>query len=136
MVRMSAAQSQDVVLFDGECRICIQGVNQLRRWVKPEDAALVSFRDEGALERFPGLTADECEQAMQLVRKDGRVFSGAEAIVQVLRHRAIGTVAKAYYAPGLRQFSDAVYRYIAKRRFQIAGRSGGCKDGTCHLHGR
>ena len=136
MVRTRAPQPQDVVLFDGDCRVCTQGMKQLRRWVKPEAAALLSFRDEGVLERFPGVTAEACEQAMQLVRQDGRVFAGAEAIVQVLRHHAVGALAKAYYVPGLRQLADAGYRYIAKRRFQIAGRNGECKDGTCQLHVR
>lgn len=136
MVRMIAPQSQDVVLFDGDCRVCAQGMKQLRLWVKPDDAALLSFRDEGVLGRFPGLKAEACEQAMQLVRRDGQVFAGAEAIVQVLRHHAVGALAKAYYAPGLRQLADAVYRYIAKRRFRIAGRTGECKDGSCQVHVR
>lgn len=127
---------QDVALYDGDCRVCTQGARQLRRWVTAQQAQLVSFRDEGVLGRFPGLTLEQCELAMQVVRKDGRVFEGAEAIVQVLRHRAIGKLAHAYYVPGLRQLADAIYRSIAKRRFQIAGRTGGCVDGTCNLHVR
>jgi predicted DCC family thiol-disulfide oxidoreductase YuxK len=127
-------QSRDVVLFDGLCRICTNGANQLLRWTKPEQVELVSFRDEGVIDRFPGLTMERCEIAMQLVRNDGYVFEGAEAIVQVLRHRVVGKLAHGYYVPGIRQLADALYRYVARRRFAIAGRTGECKDGTCQLH--
>jgi len=127
---------KDVVFFDGHCRICTDGVRQLRGWVKPEDVELVSFRDEGALARFPALTPERCEQAMQLVRADGKIFEGAEAIVQELRHRVVGAFARVYYVPGLRQLADAIYAYIARRRFEIAGRTEGCVDGTCSLHNR
>ena len=127
-------QAQDVVLFDGDCRICTQGAKSLRKWVKPDQAELVSFRDDAVLARFPGVTAERCELAMQLVRKDGRVFEGAEAIVQVLRHRVVGLLALGYYLPGIRQLADAIYRRIARRRFEIAGRNGECADGSCAIH--
>lgn len=131
---ITAPHPQDVVLYDGHCRICTAGATQLRRWVRADQAQLLSFRDEGVLGRFPGLTSERCELAMQLVRSDGRIFEGAEAIVQVLRHRVVGKLARAYYAPGLRQLADALYRFIARRRFALAGRTGGCVDGTCRLH--
>ena len=136
MPRTTAVPTQDVVLFDGLCRICTQGAKSLRRWVTPAEVELVSFRDDGVLARFPGLTAERCEAAMQLVRRDGRLFEGAEAIVQVLRHRLLGKVTFAYYVPGLRQLADALYGSIARRRFEIAGRTGACADGTCQLHVR
>ncbi len=134
--RTTTAPAQDVVLFDGLCRICTQGAKSLRAWVTPDEVELVSFRDDGVLARFPGLTAERCEAAMQVVRRDGRVFEGAEAIVQVLRHRLLGKLTFAYYAPGLRQLADALYQYVARRRFKIAGRTGACVDGTCQLHDR
>lgn len=129
----TAAPAKDVVLYDGHCRICTQAARQLRPWLP--DAELSSFREPGVLERFPGVTPERCERAMQLVRSDGQVFEGAEAFVQALRRRAIGKLATVYYVPGLRQLADALYRYIARRRFEIAGRTGQCDpDGTCHLH--
>ncbi len=136
MQRTTTVPAQDVVLFDGLCRICTQGAKSLRQWVTPDEVELVSFRDEGVLARFAVLTAERCEASMQLVRRDGRLFEGAEAIVQVLRHRLLGKLTFAYYAPGVRQLADALYRFIARRRFKIAGRTGACADGTCQLHVR
>jgi len=124
----------DTVLYDGHCRICVGGAKALLRWVPPDRVQLRSFREPGALEGFPRVSAEQCERAMQYVRADGRVFQGAEAIVQALRHRLLGKLAMAYYVPGLRQLVDALYAWVAKRRFQIAGRE--CPDGACALHGR
>ncbi len=103
----------DTVLFDGHCRMCAGAAKALVRWVPPDRVRLRSFREEGALEPFPQVTEEQCERAMQYVRADGRVFQGAEAIVQALRHRPLGKLAAAYYAPGLRQL-------LARRRFKLA----------------
>jgi predicted DCC family thiol-disulfide oxidoreductase YuxK len=132
MVRSTTPPGRDVVLFDGHCRICSKGARQLRGW---SDAEIVSFRDQGVLERFPGVAYAACEKAMQFVRADGRVFEGAEAIVQAVRGRVAGKLAYAYYAPGLRQLADAAYRYVARRRFELSMRAGECDpDGACRLH--
>ena len=125
-----------MVLFDGHCRICTRSVKQLRGLTRPEQTELISFRDDGVLSRFPGLSADRCEKAMQVIRADGAVYEGAEAIVQALRHRPLGKLALAYYVPGLKQLSDALYAYVAKRRFKLGGQSACDEGGTCHLHVR
>jgi predicted DCC family thiol-disulfide oxidoreductase YuxK len=123
--------AKDTVLFDGDCRICGKGARQLRAMTRGS-VELISFRDESVLERFPGISFDAAMKAMQLIRRDGRVFSGAEAIVQALRGRWFGKAALAYYLPGLKQGADALYAVVARYRFRIAGRE--CKDGSCQLH--
>lgn len=122
----------DAVLYDGHCRICLGAARALARWIPPGRVELLSFREPAALARFPQVTVEQCERAMQYVRGDGRVFQGAEALVQALRHRLLGRLAAVYYLPGLRQLADAVYRWVAKRRFRLAGRE--CPDGACQLH--
>lgn len=122
----------DAVLYDGHCRFCIASAKALARWIPPGRVELLSFREPGVLSRFPQVTPEQCERAMQYVRQDGRVFQGAEAVVQALRHRALGRLAGAYYAPGLRQLADALYAWIAKRRFKLMGRE--CEGGACAIH--
>ncbi|MGA9521901.1 MAG: DUF393 domain-containing protein [Myxococcaceae bacterium] len=128
---MTTSPGQDTVLYDGECRFCSKAARQLRSLTAGE-VMLLSFRDPGVLQRFPGITEEACNKAMHFVRSDGRVFKGAEAAVQALRGRWFGKAAYVYYVPGIRQVSDAVYAVIARYRFRIAGRE--CVDGTCHLH--
>src|SRR5690349_13508939 len=77
-----------VVLFDGLCKLCTAGSKKLLGLAKPGAVEAVNFQDVGALDRFPGLTHDECMKAMFLVTPEGRVFQGFEAAVRAVASRA------------------------------------------------
>lgn len=125
----------DVLLYDGWCRICVRSAKELAGWLPAEKVTLRSFRDDGVFEEFPSVDPARAEKGIQLVRDDGRVLEGAEAIVQVFRHRPVlGVPMRLYYLPGLRWLANRLYQYVADRRFQIAGRTGECDGGTCGLH--
>ncbi|MCP3105323.1 DUF393 domain-containing protein [Myxococcus sp. K15C18031901] len=121
-----------VLLYDGHCRVCLGAAREFKKWLGGEEARLCSFRDEGVLDAFPGLAAERCERAMQLVLADGRVVEGAEAIVHALGRHPLGRLLSLYYLPGVRQLSDALYGVVARYRFRLAGRQ--CSGGACSLH--
>lgn len=92
--------------------------------------AAESFRETGVPERY-GLTVEQCDRAIQLVR-GGRVYAGAEAVARVLmRHPLLRWPAFLYYLPGIRQAAEAAYRWVADNRFRFGG---GCPEGTCDRH--
>lgn len=122
----------DVILYDGHCRLCRGAAKQFERLLGSHGTELRSFREEGVLASFPGLSPERCEKAMQLVQPDGQVFEGAEAVVRALGRRPLGKLLFVYYVPGLRQVADLVYGTVARYRFRIAGRA--CPDGACALH--
>ncbi|NOJ94156.1 DUF393 domain-containing protein [Corallococcus sp. CA049B] len=122
----------DVVLYDSHCRVCSGAAREMRKLVGGQGTELLSFRDEGVLAAFPGVSFERCEKAMQLIQADGRVLEGAEAIVRALGRRPLGRLLYVYYVPGLRQLADAVYGVVARYRFRIAGRN--CPDGACAVH--
>ncbi|ABF93112.1 conserved hypothetical protein [Myxococcus xanthus DK 1622] len=122
----------DVILYDGHCRLCGGAARQLQRLLGGTGTRLRSFREDGVLAAFPGVTADRCERALQLVLPDGAVVEGLEAIVLALGRRPLGRLLRVYYVPGLRQLLDALYRVVARHRFRIAGRQ--CPDGACVVH--
>lgn len=114
----------DVLLYDGACALCRRAVVRVVRSV-PRTTATNSFRDLGVLRRYPRLDVAMCESAIQLVRDDGMVFAGVEALVQALRGRWYGPLLRAYYLPGVRQAADRAYAWVARRRFALeAGRAG------------
>jgi predicted DCC family thiol-disulfide oxidoreductase YuxK len=124
-----------VVLFDGDCGFCTA---QARRLAAPGKILLRSFREEGALAAFPGVTLEECLREMKLVGLDGRVYGGAEAIARALRvgRPFLGTVAMLYYVPGVRWAADRAYAWVAANRFRFSRRYAElCDDGACGLHG-
>ncbi len=121
----TAPPGHDVLIYDGACGLCRRAAGRLLPSL-PATTATTSFRDPGALSRFPGIDAARCEAALQFVRKDGVVFSGMEAAVEALRGRWFGPLLRAYYLPGIRPLLDAAYRAVARRRFHpsIVGLSG------------
>jgi len=127
--------ASDVVLYDGACPFCRRSAAALLRLAEG-DLVSVSFREPGALGRFPGVDPAACERALQLVRADGRVFAGAEGVVQALRRRPLGWALRAYYLPGLRRAADAVYAAVARRRLRLGEGCGAGgeppADGPCH----
>jgi len=68
---------------------------------------------------------------------DGHTFGGAEAITRAItiRYAIIGKLALGYYIPGIRAIADAVYRWLAKNRYRVAGkRLEDCETGSCRRH--
>jgi predicted DCC family thiol-disulfide oxidoreductase YuxK len=149
-----------VLLYDGSCRFCVGGSRRLLRWARPGSVERVSFREPGVIGpggRFPGVSADDCEKAMQLVwiGRDGergereagnqgngesgdgtlplpRVTAGCEALFRVLGTRWwLRWPLWIYLVPGIRQVLDWLYGFVARNRFRIAGRVGSCEHGAC-----
>ena len=72
---------------------------------------------------------------LHVVRPDGRVYAGAEAVARsIMLIPVAGWFALLYYVPGVRQLAEIGYRIVAKNRYRIAGRTEECDGGTCSLH--
>ena len=136
--RSTAPPGRYVVLYDGQCPICNAGSRRLVKMARPGAVERVDFQQPGALDQYPGLTHDDCMKQMFLVAPDGQHYAGFEAAVQaVATRRVIGWTAYLYYIPGLRQFCDLTYRFIAARRYRLFGRrtaASECESDTCRLH--
>ncbi len=82
------------------------------------------FHQPGALDDCPGVTREQCEQAMILAMPDGRRLRGMEAIVEALRGRSVlGPLSRVYFVPGVRQLADVGYRLVAANRHRLGGKS-------------
>jgi len=124
--------AQPVLIYDGRCRFCVREAHRLQGWVHGR-VRLESFRDPGVIERNPGLTLAQCEQALQLVDSDGRIRSGAEAVACALRlNPRIAPLTWIYYVPLLRPVFDIGYRLVARNRFRLRGEV--CAEDTCGIH--
>jgi len=92
----------------------------LERLARPGSVELVDVRQPGALDGCPGLSAEDCLEALHVMTVEGRVFRGAEAIVRVAMTRPVpGWLTAVYFLPLLRQTADAAYRWVARHRFDI-----------------
>ncbi len=111
-----AASAGPTVIYDGECGICRQSVDLLKRWDREQVLRYVPFQDEAAVARFrialPTLAA-----AMHLVFPDGRVFAGADAAPELLRLLpGKRWLAVWFRIPGVMPLARRGYAWIAARR--------------------
>lgn len=129
------AQARWLLLYDGECRFCIAGSTRLVAMARPGLIERVDLRDRSALDRYPSVPRDVDLSAIRLVTPDGRMSSGAEAIARALGTRpAWKLVTWLYWVPGIRQLTDAAYRWVARNRLRIMGRAApSCDSGSCAL---
>ena len=104
------------VIYDGECGICQQSADLLKRWDREHVLRYVPFQDEATVARFrialPALAA-----AMHLVFPDGRVFAGADAVPELLRLLpGKRWLAVWFRIPGALPLARRLYAWIAARR--------------------
>jgi predicted DCC family thiol-disulfide oxidoreductase YuxK len=105
------------MVFDGDCNFC-------RRWIlrwqqaNGERVEYVPFQDPTVAQRFPELTREQCEQAVQFIDADGHVYSAAEAVFRAL---AVAPCQRwplwlYQYVPGVAPITEGLYRFVAKHR--------------------
>jgi predicted DCC family thiol-disulfide oxidoreductase YuxK len=123
-------------LYDGHCRLCVNGAALMGRLARRGAVELVDFQAAGALTPFPQVDHATCMAAAQLVSDDGRAWSGLEAIVRALDTRPLWrALTWIYFVPGIRTLADVLYARVADNRYRILGRTE-CPDGACALHQR
>ena len=104
------------LIYDGECGFCEQSVELLRRWDREHRLATLPFQDEAGVAAF-GIPLPALAAAMHLVRPDGRVFAGADAIPQLLRLLPRRRwLAPLFSLPGVMPAARRIYATIAARR--------------------
>ena len=104
------------VIYDGECGICRQSVDLLKRWDREQVLRYVPFQDEAAVTRF-GIALPALAAAMHLVLPDGRVYAGADAAPELLRLLpGKRWLAWPFSVPGVMPLARRTYAWIAARR--------------------
>jgi len=119
------------VLYDGACPRCrasmaIITAGDPDRVVEPIDLTAVDVTTI-----HPGLTRDACLKSMHLVRRDGRVEVGYDAVMTLLAWTPpAAPFALARYLPGVSAIGRRVYDRIAASRPSDEA----CTDETCGIH--
>lgn len=126
----------DVVIFDGDCRICTGQIRRLARWDWGGRLAYLSLHDAEVARRWPDLTHDALMEEMYIIDRRGRRHPGALAVRYLSRRLpTLWWLAPVLHLPGTLRFWQWLYRQIAQRRYRF-GRIETCDDGSCGLHGK
>lgn len=135
MIPTSGRPARDTVLYDGQCRFCVGQIGTLRRLNRGGRLEFVSLHDDRVPREFPELSRDMLMEQMYVVAPSGTAYGGAEAIRYLSRRLPLlWPLAPLLHLPGSLPLWQAGYRFVARNRYRIAGRS--CTDGSCSIHGR
>lgn len=100
-----------LLIYDGDCHFC-------RRWKQAtgERAGYCEFQQLGG--RFPEIPRAAFAQAVQWIELDGRVLSGADAVLRLLDFAPQGRWLPRWLRrmPGFMPSARAAYRFVASHR--------------------
>jgi predicted DCC family thiol-disulfide oxidoreductase YuxK len=104
------------LIYDGECGFCRASVNRLLRWDREHRLDVVPFQDQTRVAGL-GIPLPALAAAMHLVNPGGAVYSGADAVPELLRLLpGKRWLAPLFRMPGVLPLARRVYRSIAARR--------------------
>lgn len=123
----------EIVIWDGHCVFCRKQVQRLRAFDLTGRLSFISLHDQRVLERYPDLTCEQLMDQMWVVSPKGGRFGGADAIRYLsLRMPLLWPAVPLLYFPFAMPLWRAMYRWVAQRRYRIAGKD--CEGGSCKLH--
>jgi predicted DCC family thiol-disulfide oxidoreductase YuxK len=125
--------TQHIILYDGECPMCVFQMKMLS-WLDWFGVlALVPLSDARAHEVAPQLTREDLLEAIHCVTPQGRIYRGARAIRFVgLRLPLLVPLALFLWLPGVIQLAEIVYQWVSRNRLLLS-RVFGCKDACAIL---
>lgn len=109
-------RERPVLVYDGDCGFCRSCVERLRA-VTGERVEYLASRD--AAVRFPEITAEEFDEAVQFVGESGARGSGAEAVFRALATTTrTGRWLQGLHSkiPFFARLSEGLYRLVARNR--------------------
>jgi predicted DCC family thiol-disulfide oxidoreductase YuxK len=126
----------DVVIFDGECRICRAQIERVARWDSRGRLAYLSLHEPVVARRFPDLSYDDMMRQMYLVDRRGGRHGGAAALRVIARRLPrLWPLVPLLSLPGTLPLWQWLYQQVAKRRYRLGGKHE-CSEGSCKLHER
>lgn len=126
----------DVVIFDGQCKICTAQIERLARFDGAQRLAYISLHDPQVAERYPDLSYDEMMAAMYVVDRQGQRHRGADAVRYLSRRLPrLWWLAPLMHIPFSMPLWRWMYTQVANRRYRFGRIEENCDGGTCHLHG-
>ncbi|MBB3109922.1 putative DCC family thiol-disulfide oxidoreductase YuxK [Paenibacillus phyllosphaerae] len=146
---MSRHNQELLVLYDGNCNLCLNVVRQIRQLRVRADLrfmAVQSLRNEAVdLSRIAepartwllGSGHEQLLDQLHIVDPYGNIEKGAAAVIRILQNvKGFAWLNGLYRVPGLGRAAEALYRFIAKRRYAWFGTvDAGC-NGSCRTKTR
>ena len=110
----------DVVIYDGDCRICTAQIRKLPWWDCQKKLSYLSLHDPEVARCWPDLSHDRMMQEMVIVDHRGNRHWGPEALRYLTRRlRRLFWATPFMYFPGAMLILRPLYRWIARNRYRL-----------------
>lgn len=124
-------ETKPCVIYDGECRFCIDKINRIKKLDRNSELMYIPRQDPAAEAEYPQIKNVDLEEGLLFVAEDGTVHVAADAIYQIACVVPDGKrVAWLYRVPIIKQIIQIGYRIIAINRKRL-GQT--CDNGLCTL---
>lgn len=118
-----------MVLYDGNCRLCLRWVERLRRRDRGHRLVLFSLHDPAVERRFPELQQQALMEALHVRTPKGRVYRGAGALRYLSRHvPRLWWLVPLMHVPFSGPLWDRLYTRVATNRHDDDGCGGACAE--------
>lgn len=117
-----------VLIYDGDCGVCTKLSRLVTKTVRANRGDFVVSAYQDADLGVLGLTAEQCDEALQWVASTGQVSSAQDAAARVLLAgrlpwRPVGAL---ILVPGVNALAGLVYRWVARNRHRLPGGTPAC----------
>lgn len=115
-----------ILIFDGDCGFCTSSIKLIKKLIhKHPEIKPYQQTDLPSL----GISREECQSAIKFFQESERIFSGAQAFAQFLKLSSPPWKLIGYFLdlPGIKWFSEFVYRLIARNRYHLPGGTPACE---------
>ena len=106
-----------LLLYDGDCGFCSVWIDRWRR-VTADRIDYLPFQGPHIARQFPEIPREQFALAVQLIRPDGAVFCGAEAVFLALASNPDKQWWLRWYrrSPLFARLAEAGYRFVSNHR--------------------
>jgi predicted DCC family thiol-disulfide oxidoreductase YuxK len=107
-----------IVFYDNGCSMCVGVTGWLYKIDHHQEFELVPYQDSKYLEKYPQLSTEQLAKQIHVVKKDGRIVKGADAMMEIWRRTGhwsafMGSVFK---FPPFIWLARPLYNLVAKYR--------------------
>ena len=118
------------VIYDEQCEICQAGISWLKTLDRRKQTVCHPIDPEILARLHHALEVDACLRELHVVRPDGRIVAGWDAVATLARlFPATWIIGAAGAVPGLRAVFRTLYRFVARNRYAFSK----CRGGACRV---
>lgn len=125
-----------IVIYDGHCVLCTRTVSRLMKLRTTSSIESMPLQDNRVVTLLPvDYDRDQLDKEIHVMdMSNGRIIRGADAIVYIMtKLPSLRLVSFMYHVPGMKWVASRIYRWIAKRRYDLFGKTDECDSGYCSI---